>query len=334
MIRIRKLKLARVVAMLPLIVILAASASTHAAGYPDKPVRIVITTTAGGQADVVARTLAAKLSEKLGAQFVVDAKPGANGIIATEHVAKATSDGYTLLMATGSHAINPAVYSRLPFDAKRDFAPIALVVPPGPLVLLAHPSVAANSVGELLALAKGRSNAFSYGSAGVGNTSHLGGEMLQQLTGIKFTHAPYKGMSQAVNDLVAGHIQLMFNPWPVVEGFVKEGKLKVLAQSGASRAPSLPNIPTLAEAGVKDFDLTGWYVLLAPAGTPTDIVSALNKAVIDAMTHADTQAKLASLGSGPPLPLKPAEVAAFVVTETSRMERVAKAASISLETPR
>ena len=211
------------------------SPAARAAGYPDKPIRIVITTTAEGQADVMARALAAKLTEKFVMQTLVDAKPGANGIIATDFVAKSPPDGYTLLMATGSHAINPAVYPKLPFDPKRDFAPVAQVVPPGPLVLIAHPSLAANNVAELLALARARPDTITYASAGVGNTTHLGGEMLQQLGGVKLTHVPYKGMSQAVNDVLGGQVQFMFNPWPASEAFVKEGKLKVLAQTGAAR---------------------------------------------------------------------------------------------------
>ena len=305
----------------------------HAAGYPDKPIRIIITTTAGGQADVVARALALKLSEKLGVACVVEAKPGANGIIATDFVAKSPADGYTLLMATGSHAINPAVYAKLPFNPARDFAAVAQVLPPGPLVLLAHPGVAAKTVPELLALARAKPGELTYGSAGIGNTTHLGGEMLQQLGGIKLTHVPYKGMSQAVNDLLAGHVQLMFNPWPVVEAAVKDGKLKVLAQTGTTRMAQLPHLPTLAEAGVKGFELSGWYVLLAPAGTSADVVAKLNAATIEALAHADTQARLAGLGGGAAAPMKPAEVAAFIATDTARMVGVAKAAGIALDTP-
>ena len=312
---------------------LAAWPAVRAAGFPDKPIRILITTTAGGQADVVARALAAKLADKLGVACVVEAKPGANGIIATDLVAKAPADGHTLLMATGSHAINPAVYPKLPFNPQRDFAAVAQVVAPGPLVLLAHPALPAKTVPELLALARAKPGELTYGSAGIGNTTHLGGEMLQQLAGVKLTHVPYKGMSQAVNDLMAGHVQLMFNPWPVVEAAVKDGKLKVLAQTGATRMAALPDLPTLAESGVKGFELTGWYVLLAPAGTPPDVVARLNAATIEALAHPETRSRLASLGGGATPSLKPAEVAAFIQAETARMVSVAKAAGIALDTP-
>ena len=311
-------------------VLLAMSAQ---AAYPEKTIRIVITTTAGGQADVVARVLAVKLSEKFGSPVIVEAKPGANGIIATDLVAKSAPDGYTLLLATGSHAINPAVYAKLPFNPKRDFAAVAQVLPPGPLVLVAHPSLGVKNIEELIALARSKPSSVAYASAGVGNTTHLGGEMFQQLTGIQLTHVPYKGMSQAVTDVVSGQVPLMFNPWQSSENFVKEGKLKVLAQTGIVRMSTIPNVPTMAEAGVKGFDLTGWYVLLAPTGTPTDVVNKLNAAVFEAMNSADTKAKLASLGSTTAQAVTPAEVGAFIASETARMERVAKAAGIALETP-
>jgi tripartite-type tricarboxylate transporter receptor subunit TctC len=300
-----------------------------ASSYPDRPVRIVITTTAGGPADLVARTMGAKLAERLGAQFVVEAKPGANGIIATESVAKAAPDGYILLLTTGSHAINPAVYKKPPYDSVKDFEPVAQPVAPGPFVLVGHPSVGATGVAELLAL--GKKTPLTYASAGIGNTSHLGGEMLEQLSGAKLNHVPYKGMSQAINDVLAGQVQLMFNAWPLVERFVQEGKLKAFAQTGPKRSPAIPGLPTLIEVGVAGYELTGWYVLLAPARTPREVIDKLNSHVVAAMAMPDVRGRLGAMAAGEPPTFKPAEVAAFIRAETQRMEKLARAAGISLD---
>lgn len=303
-----------------------------AAGYPDGVVRIVVPTTAGGPADVVARTLAVELAKLLGGQVIVENRPGANGIIATDHVAKAPADGLTLLVGTGAFTINQAIYKKLPFNAAKDFTPVAMLVSPGPFVLVAHPSVPAKTVAELVAHAKTSPQPLTYGSAGIGNTTHLGGEMLEQLAGIKLQHIPYKGMSAGLNDLLAGQVSLMFNAWTSVETFVKQGKLKALAQTGVTRHPAMADLPTLAEAGVKGYELTGWIGLLARSGTPPDVVARLNAATVKALAEPEVKARLGALGTGEPPRMSPEQMGAFVRNDITLMERVAKAANLSLET--
>ena len=305
--------------------------AAQAAGYPEGVVRIVVPTTAGGPADVVARTLAAKLAESLGAQVLVENKPGANGIIATDFVAKAPADGMTLLVGTGAFAINQAIYKKLPFNAAQDFTPVAMLVSPGPFVLVAHPSVPGKTVAELIAYAKTLPQPLTYGSGGIGNSTHLGGEMFEQLAGIKLQHIPYKGMSAGLNDLLGGQVNLMFNAWTSVERFAKDGKLKVLAQTGSTRLAAIGDVPTLAEAGVKGYELTGWIGLMARTGTPPDVVAKLNAAIVKAMAEPDVKAKLGALGNGEPPRMSPEQMGNFVRNDIKLMEQVAKAAHLSLE---
>ena len=295
------------------------------------PLRIVVATTAGGAADLVARTLGIKLSEILGTTVVVENKAGANGNIAADYVAKSAPDGQTLLLGTGAFTINPAIYKKLNFNAAKDFVPVAMALAPGPFVLVVHPSVPARNVGELLKYGNSQPVPLTYASAGIGNTTHLAGEMLSQLGAVNLNHVPYRGASLALNDVVAGQVQMMFNAWPLVEGFVKQGKLRVLAQTGAIRQGALGDIPTMAEAGVKDFEITGWMVLFARAGTPSQTVDKLNLAVKKALDMPDVKAKFAAFGGGDPSALSPDQVNSFIQAEIVRMDRVAKAAKLSLE---
>jgi len=310
-----------------------AAFSCRAATWPSRTVRLLLPFPAGGTADVVARLLAERLAATLGQQVIVDPKPGANGIIASDAVAKAAPDGHSLLLVSAAHASNASLYPRLPYDSARDFAPVALVAPPGPLVIAVHASLPVHSLRELIQHAKAHPGEVAYGSAGIGNTLHLAGEMLGQMAGIKLLHVPYKGAAPALSDLAGGQVQMMFNSALAVATFVKEGRLRLIAQTGLKRSPALPDLPTVAEAGLPGFEVTGWFGLLAPARTPADLVQRLNAEVNRVMALPELRDKLALLGSSEAPTLSPDGFSGFIKTETQRYAQVIKAAGLSLETP-
>ncbi|CAN5633527.1 tripartite tricarboxylate transporter substrate binding protein [soil metagenome] len=305
--------------------------ASHAAGYPEKPIRIVIPFASGGTADIVARLLANKLTERLGQPVVVDARAGANGIIGADGVAKAAPDGYTLLLHSSAHAINASLYKKLPFDTLRYFTPVAPVVAPGVFVVVVNPSLPVNNIPELLAYAKAHPDTVSYGSAGIGNGLHLAGEMLAQMGGVKLLHVPYKGAAPILNDLVGNQIQMMFNSPLAVQGFVKDKKLRMLAQTGLVRSSALPDLPTVAESGLPGFEVTSWYGLYAPANTPAPIVQRLNAETIWAMNQPDVQERLASLGTAALPPTTPAQFGEFTRSEIARYASVIRKANLSLD---
>jgi tripartite-type tricarboxylate transporter receptor subunit TctC len=310
---------------------MAGSGLAHAAAYPDKPVRIILPFAVGGSADAVARLLANKLGERLRQPFVIEAKLGANGTIAADYVAKSAPDGYTLLLNSSAQAINPTLYTKLPFDPVHAFAPVAQVVQPGPFVIVVSPQLPVRDLRELVAYAKAKPGAVSYGSAGIGNSLHLGGEMLAQAAGIELLHVPYKGAASIVNDLVGGQIQLMFNSWLAVQPFVESGKLRAVAQTGLQRSPAMPDIPTMAESGCPGFEFTSWFGLWAPAGTPAAIVDMLNAETRWAMGQPDVLERMAPMGTGAPQPLSPAEFGRFTNAEVERYARVIRKARITLD---
>ena len=321
-------------AALPLAASSLLPAGAIAAGWPDKPVKIVIPYAAGGTADMVARLLANELSQRLGQAVVIDARAGANGIIGADAVAKSAADGYTLLLHSSAHAINAGLYKKLPFATERDLVAVAPVVAPGAFVLAVHPSLPVHTVAELVEYTRARPDAVSYGSAGVGNGLHLAGEMLSQMAGIQLLHVPYKGAAPIINDLVGGQIQMMFNSPLAVQSFVKDGKLRVLAQTGAKRMLSLPDVPTVAESGIPalaSYEATSWYGLYAPAGTPASSVSRLNTETLRAMNQPEVMAKLAVLGTGPLPSTTPEQFWAFTHAEIERYARVIRAAKLSLD---
>lgn len=247
-----------------------------AQSYPVKSIRLVVPFPAGGPTDIVARPLAQFLGDNLKQQVIVDNRGGAGGSIGADSVAKSQADGYTLLMATvGTHAINASLYRNLPYDPVKDFTPIALVAA-APVALVAHPSVPVSSVAELLARAKAQPGAISFGTAGNGTPGHLTGEMFRAATGADLKHVPYKGSAPAITDLIGGQIQLMFDPLQSVLPHVQAGKLKLLAVSSAARSAAAPEAPTLAEAGLKDFEATAWWGVFAPANLPSAIAAKLN----------------------------------------------------------
>ena len=265
--------------------------------YPGKPVRLVVPFPAGGTTDILARAAAQKLSEAWGQQVIVDNRPGAGGNIGAELVAKAAPDGYTLLMGTvGTHAINASLYSKLPYDPVKDFAPVILVAGV-PNVLVVNPSLPVNSVPELIAYAKANPGALNFASSGSGTSIHLSGELFKTLTGVQMTHVPYKGSAPALTDLMGGQVQLMFDNLPSSLGFIKAGKLRALAVTSSARAAALPDVPALAEAGVPGFEASSWFGILAPAGTPRDIILRINGEVAKWLASPEAREKLAGQGA-------------------------------------
>jgi tripartite-type tricarboxylate transporter receptor subunit TctC len=267
-----------------------------AQSFPTKPIRWVVPFAPGGSTDTLARTLAVKLSDSLGQQVVVDNRPGANGNIGMEIVARAPADGHTILLGyIANVAIAPSLYQKLPFDPVKDYEPITLLAT-SPNVLVAHPSVAAKNLKELIALAKTEPGKLNYASASVASVGHLTGELLNDLAGIKMTHVAYKGSGQAVTDLLGGHIQLMFSGFSSTLAHIKSGKLRALAQTGEKRSPALPDVPTIAESGFPKFEATAWYGVHAPAKTPKPVVTRLNADLVKALKLPDVSDRLGSLG--------------------------------------
>ena len=302
-------------------------ASVCAGAYPDRPVRLIVPAAPGGAIDVVGRIVGQKLTEVLGQNIVIDNRAGANNIIGTELAARAPADGYTLLTTAGAHTINPAVYRKLPYDALRDFTPVSHIANSGGLVIVVHPSFAARSLEQLIEMARVSPGKINYASAGFGNLTHVAGEMFQVMAGVKITHVPYKAAGPAVNDLLAGHIPLMFGPSPVVMPMVQSGRLRPLAFTGPSRSPQLPSLPTVDEAGLKGYVASGWYGLYGPRGMPQPIVDRLNEAVRRVVQMPDTRERFAglnleSVGS------TPKEFAAFLKEDLQKYARIAKAAGI------
>ncbi|MBV8535362.1 MAG: tripartite tricarboxylate transporter substrate binding protein [Alphaproteobacteria bacterium] len=277
-------------------VILVSGGTANAAEYPDKPVHLVVPYPAGGPVDVLARVLGQRLSDTLGQPFIVDDRPGASGNIGSELVAKAPPDGYTLVMGNNAtHATNESLYPNLRYATLRDFAPIGLVATVTNILVVA-PNLPVHSVAELIAEAKARPGKLNYASSGSGSAAHLTGEMFKLMTGTDIVHIPYKGAAPATTDLLASQVGLMFASAPSVFQYVKAGTLRALAVTSATRWQSLPDVPTMAEAGVPGFTSEVWFGLLAPAGTPREVVDRLNGALVKAAGAADMRAKLAEDG--------------------------------------
>ena len=293
----RRLTLVRMVVIVLSALAAATPASVNAADeYPAKPIRLVVPFPAGGPTDMVARPLAKSLGERLKQQVIVDNRGGAGGGIGAEVVAKASADGYTLLMATvGTHAINASLYKHLGYDPVRDFTPISLVAA-APVALVANPSVPVKSVADVIALAKAKPGSLNFGTAGNGTPGHLTGEMFRAATGADLKHVPYKGSAPAVADLLGGQTQLMFDPLQSVLPQVRAGHLTLLAVSSKARSPAAPDIPTFDEAGLKDFEATAWWGVFAPANLPADITRRLNAEINKALVSPLAKEKLGAIG--------------------------------------
>jgi tripartite-type tricarboxylate transporter receptor subunit TctC len=291
--------------------------------YPNRPVRIIVAFPAGQATDLAARAVAQKLSENLGQQFIVDNRPGAASIIGSEAAAKAPNNGYNLFMgSSGSLAVNPGMYSKLPYDPVGDFTPIsqALYVP---FFIFVHPSVPANNVKELVAFLKANPNKLNFGSAGTGASNHLSAELFKSVTGVAMTHVPYKGSPPAVTDLLAGQISLMFETGPLGLPHVKNGKLKVLAVGSRQRSAAMPELVTVAESGYPGFETVGWAGLLSPAGTPKDIIARLNSEVVRIIAQPGINDRFISLGAEL-VSSTPDEFGAYIKSEIAKWGKVIK----------
>jgi tripartite-type tricarboxylate transporter receptor subunit TctC len=268
----------------------------HAQAFPSKPIKIVVTFPLGGAPDILARLLGSKMQENWGQPVIVDNRAGAGGNIGADYVAKSPADGYTVVMGTvGTHAINASLYSKMPYDPVRDFAPVILVAQT-PNLLVVNPAVPAKTVQELIDYAKASPGKVFFGSPGVGTSIHVSGELFNTMAGVKTVHVPYKGRQFAIPDLLAGQIQMMFDNMPSALPLAKEGKLRALAVTSARRHPAAPEIPTMSESGLPGFDATSWFAVYAPAGTPADVVAKLNGEFNRIMTLADVKEKLAGIG--------------------------------------
>ena len=297
------------------------------ANFPDKPIRLIVPLAAGGGGDIVARQLAAGASEILGQPMIVDNKPGGSTIIGTAEAAKAAPDGYTLVMATSSHVINPSV-RQLPFDAVKGFEGVSLIATT-PAILVVPPNFPANTVQEVIALAKAKPGEFTFGSSGIASSPHLSGELFNMMAGTDIRHVPYKGMGPALNDLVGGHVTMVFSSPVSAIPLVKSGKLKAIAASSPKRAKAFPDMPTIAET-LPGYQSQIFYVILAPKGTPKPILDKLNQAFTKVATSADFTDKMLATG-GEVVAGSPAEALAFIAAEVAGYENIIKKAKIEVK---
>ena len=298
--------------------------------YPTKSVRMIVGFAPGGGTDIVGRIICAKLTEMHGQSFIVDNRAGATGTIGADLMAKAPPDGYTIMMGhVNSHGIAPNLFKKLPYDAQRDFAMVAYV---GyvPNVLVVHPSIPAKNVAELVAIAKAKPGALNYASSGVGSTQHLAGELFQLISGTKIVHVPYKGSGPAVVDLIAGHVSMNFDTMPPVLPHIRSGKLKALALTTPQRSPQLPQLPTMIEAGMKGFEMTNWYGVMAPAKTARDIVTKLNGEINKIMAMPDAKAKLEEAGTQLN-PMSTEQFTIFLGNEITKYAKLIKASGVTLD---
>ena len=318
-------ELTRLAALLALAIAAVPITAARADDYPSRPVRLIIGFPPGSSADITARIVGAAMSPVLGQQVVIENKPGAASGIAAEFVARAPKDGYTLFLGSSANLTAQAI-SNVPFDLAKDFAPVARATTAA-VVLVVHPSTAAKSVAELIALAKAKPGEILYASTGVGTAPHLSAELFAMRTGIKIVHVPYQGSPQAATDLIAGRVHMMFSPASAVMAQVETGKLIALASAAAKRPAIAPTVPTMAEAGLADFDTSIWFGLLAPAGTPRDVVDKLARALNDAIKTNDVIDKLKVQGMEP-LGGTPEELAGFIDRETQKWSAAAAAAGL------
>jgi len=300
-----------------------------AQSYPTKPIRLVVPYPPGGPTDFVGRAVSAKLTELLGQQVVVDNRPGAGTIIGSELIARAAPDGYNLLFGTGGGTfLAPLMLPKVPYDPQKDFASVAMLVM-SPQVLVVHPSVGANSVKELIAVAKAKAGQLNFSSVGTGTSPHLGGELFKSLAGVDILHVPYKGTAPAMTDLIAGRVQLAFSSIPTVLTHVQAGRLRMLGTGGTKRSPALPDIPPIADT-VPGFELVTWYAIFAPAGTPVAIVNRLSSETAKVLKDADIQKRFGDQGLEPTI-MTPQELKRYTESDVSRWTKLIKAANIKAQ---
>jgi tripartite-type tricarboxylate transporter receptor subunit TctC len=320
----------RVLLALAAFVMALQSANAVAAGFPDRPVRIVVPFPAGGSNDVIARLLAAKLAELWGQSVVIDNRSGAGGNIGAENVARSAPDGLTLLLtAPGPLVVNQSLFTHISFNPTEDFAPVALIASV-PIVLAVNPAVKATTVAELIALAKAAPGTLNFGSSGYGSTNHLAGELFKSLAGIDIVHVAYRGAAPAMNDLVAGQIPMMFDNMPAIRPQVLGGTIRAIAIAGSSRSPLFPDLPTMVEAGVPDFEASSWFGLVAPAKTPPDVMNTLVESVTKVLRDAETAKRFADIGAEPGT-LSGNAFGAFLRAETDKWGKVVKTSGAKVD---
>jgi tripartite-type tricarboxylate transporter receptor subunit TctC len=309
---------------------LGAAFAAFGQDYPAKPIHFVVPYPAGGPLDTVARLLGQKVSESVKQPVVVENKPGAGGNIGADAVAKSPPDGYTILMgAVATHAINPTLYANMPYDAVKDFAPITQVAST-PNVLVVNPSVPASNVKEFVAYAKAHPGELNFGSGSTGSAGHLAGELFDATAGVKMVHVPYKGAGPAMQDLIGGQIQLMFDNLASSLGQIRAGKVKALAVTTAKRSSLAPELPTIAESGLPGFDISTWFGVFAPAGTPPAIVKRLNNEFVKALAAPDVRETMLKLGAEP-VGNTPGEFAAYIRSEAQKYAKVIKASGAKVD---
>lgn len=297
--------------------------------YPDKPVKFVVPYPPGGGTDVIARIVQPRMQALLGQPIVIDNRGGAGGSVGTDVVAKAPADGYTVLFTLNSHTVNPAIYARLPFDTQKDFEPVGMVASL-PQILAVNPAFAANSVAELIAQAKAKPDGLSYASVGVGSPGHLAGELFNLRAGIKTVHVPYRGGGPAVTDVMGGQVPLLWVSIPAAAQFVKTGKLKALAVSTLKRSAAFPDVPTMQEAGVADFEVDSWYAMFVPVRTPKPVIDRLNAVLNQVLREPEIREKLLAQGSEA-VGGTPEQLARAVTAELPKWAKLAKDANIKAE---
>ncbi len=294
-----------------------------AQAWPSKPIRVILSVPAGATPDVTARLVFPGLSQELGQQLVADNRPGGGGVIGAEIAANSTPDGYTLFISSpGALTILPHLRKKVPYDTLRDFTPISLISI-GPFVLMANPSVPAKNIKELIALAKAQPGKLNYASAGNGVANHLAGELFKQMTGTEIVHVPYKGAPQAVSDVVAGHMNLMFNSIAPILGHIKAGRVRVLGIASLQRSPQLPDVPTISESGVPGFEAVNWFGMFAPAKTPQSIINKVNAAVVKVMHDPEIQQRFNKFGADP-VGSSAQEFSAFVRRDLEKYAKIVK----------
>jgi tripartite-type tricarboxylate transporter receptor subunit TctC len=306
------------------------AAPAIAQDYPTRPITLVVPYAAGGGNDTMARIVADKMSRTLGQQIVIENRAGAGGTIATRQVAKSAPDGYTLVIGgTGTLAVNPTLYANIGYDPRKDFAPIGLIGTSA-LVVLVHPSVPAKSIRELIDLARKDPGKLNYASAGVGSGIHLGTVLFEHMAEVKLTHVPYRGSGPALTDLVGGHVAIYFSSLPPAVQLIRDGKVRALAVTGAQRAKALPDLPTVAEAGLPGYESVLHYGVAAPAGTPRPIIDKLSAALREAVMAPDTQERMAADGTEP-LPSTPEDYAADIDREETKWSAIVRRSGAKAE---
>ena len=303
--------------------------AAHAQGYPNKPVRLVVPYPPGGPTDIVARVVAQKLSEQTGQQFIIDNRPGAGGNTGAELVARSAPDGYTLVVATTAHAINPSLFKSLGYKLTKDFAPVSLLTS-GPLVIVATPDLPASNVTELIALAKARPGGLNFASSGNGQSTHLAAELFASMAGVKMTHIPYKGSAPALTDVMGGQAQLMFDTMLSAMPQVKGGKLKALAVTSAKRSAAAPDLPTVAESGLPGYEAIAWNGLLAPAGTPPEVIARLSAELKKALALPEVKDKFEAQGFAATWNT-PEAFGSFMNAEVQKWAQVVKVSGATLD---